>query len=148
MRTHQNLAGNGGVPSGDIEPAEDGGQLMNAIHRIGLVIAGLATVVAVGGAFVIQGYVAAQQAVASAAPPAAAANVVTTPDPTASPSLDPQIVYVAPVPSPLTITVPGPAKPGKNTPNNTPNVPAATPPVIHVIVPTPVGEDDGVAGDN
>jgi hypothetical protein len=148
MPAHQNLAGNGGVPCRDVEPAEDGGQLMNSIHRIGLVIAGLATAVAVGGAFVVQGYVAAQRAVASAAPPAAAANVVTTPDPTASPSLDPQIVYVAPVPSPVTITVPGPAKPGAKTPASTPNVPAATPPIIHVIVPTPVGEDDGVEGDN
>jgi hypothetical protein len=148
MRTHQNLAGSGGVPYGEIEPAEDGGQLMNSIHRFGLFIAGLATAVAVGGAFVVQGYVAAQQAVASAAPPAAAANVVATPDPAASPSLDPQIVYVAPVPSPRTITVPAPVKPGTNTSGNTSGGPAATPPVIHVIVPTPVGEDDGVAGDN
>ena len=39
---------------------------MNSIHRLGVTIAGLATVLTVAGAFVAQGYVAAQQASAQA----------------------------------------------------------------------------------
>ncbi len=44
---------------------------MNSIHRVGLTVATLATVVTLAGALVVQGYVAAEQAAAQAAVPAA-----------------------------------------------------------------------------
>jgi hypothetical protein len=123
---------------------------MNSIHRVGLLIAGLATVLTVGAAFVISGYTSAQRAAASAAAPvvADALTSTATPVPTASPSLDPQIVYIAPVPSPGVVHVTAPA----NTTTGgaaagTPAGPAPTPPVIHVVVPGPVG-DDGSGGDD
>jgi hypothetical protein len=97
---------------------------MNSIHRIGVTIAGLATVVTVAGAFVAQGYVAAQQAAAEATAQATAAN------PTANPTMDlaPQTIYINPLPTPPVVTVTAP--------------PANKPPVIHVVVPAPAGGDD------
>lgn len=88
---------------------------MNSIHRIGVTIAGLATVATLAGAFVVQGYVAAQQAEAQATAQA-------TVQATASPA--PQVIYVNPVPTPQT-----PA-------------PVQQPPVIHVVVPG-FGDDGG-----
>ena len=78
---------------------------MNSIHRLGVTIAGLATVLTVAGAFVAQGYVAAQQASAQATAQAAASA--------------PQIVYINPVPT---------APPAPPTPTPQPQQ------VIHVIV--------------
>ena len=124
---------------------------MSSIHKVGLFIAGLATVLAVAGAFVVQGYTTARQA--AAAPPAVADVAVPTvtpsPDPTATPTLPPQIVYVEPVPSPAVIHVTRPAKPATTTgtPASTPAGPQPTPPVIHVVVPTPTGGDDGGGDD-
>ena len=40
---------------------------MNSIHRVGLTVATLATVVTLAGTLVVQGYVAAEQAAAQAA---------------------------------------------------------------------------------
>ena len=62
---------------------------MNSIHRIGVTIAGLATVATVAGAFVVQGYVAGEQA-------AQAVAQATAP-------LTPRLVYVNPVPTPQPI---------------------------------------------
>lgn len=100
---------------------------MNSIHRFGLAVAGVATVVTVAGAFVIQGYTAAEQAAAQAAAqtpvPAIAAAVAT-------PTQAPEIVYIAPpTPAPTAAPTAVPAQP--------------QPAVIHVIVPAPGGGDDG-----
>lgn len=95
---------------------------MNTIHRAGLTIAGLATAVVVAGAFVAQGYAAAQQAIPSVAPVAAA------------PTLGPEIVYMNPAPTPALVRVTQTAQPG------------ATPPVVHVIVPSK--GDDGSEGSD
>lgn len=105
---------------------------MNSIHRVGVTVAGFVTVVAVAGAFVVQGYMAAQQAVAQATAQASA-----TADPTTDPttSLAPQTIYVNPVPTPQVIKV-----------TQTPP-PAQKPPVIHVVVPTQGGGDDGGSDD-
>jgi hypothetical protein len=104
---------------------------MNSIHRIGLTIAGVATAAVISGAFVIQGYVGAQQAQAQATAQATAADT-----PGATATLPPQTIYVNPVPSPETIHVTQTAPPltGK-------------PPVIHVIVPSVGGGDDGGSDD-
>lgn len=106
---------------------------MSAIHRAGATIAGLVTVAAVGGAFVAQGYVAAQHVAADATTQTQEATLSATSDPT----LDPQTVYVMPVPTApvIHITKKAPAPP-----------PAAQPPVIHIIVPGPTGGDDGSSG--
>ena len=87
---------------------------MNSIHRLGLTIASVATVATVAGAFVVQGYVSAEQA-------AAQANAQVADQ--AAAALTPQIVYISPVA--LAATAPS----------------AGSPPVIHVIVPG--GGDDG-----
>ena len=63
---------------------------MNSIHRIALTIAGIATAVTVAGAFVVQGYVAAQQAQTQATAMAT----------TAATTLPTQIVYINPAPIP------------------------------------------------
>ncbi|MGD0018419.1 MAG: hypothetical protein ABSD62_04115 [Candidatus Limnocylindrales bacterium] len=59
---------------------------MNSIHRIGVTIASFATVATVAGAFVIQGYVAGQQAEQAIAQVKA--------------PMTPQLIYVNPVPTP------------------------------------------------
>jgi hypothetical protein len=103
---------------------------MNSIHRVGLTIAGLATAAVVSGTFVVQGYVAAQQAQAKATEQATAQA---TQQPTTDPTLGPETIYVNPVPTPQTIHVTQTAPPA----------PVAKPPVIHVIVPGPTGENEG-----
>ena len=91
---------------------------MNSIHRMGLTIAGVATALTVAGAFVAQGYSAAQQARAQSDSATTAVTIAATP------TLPPQIFYVNPAPTP--------AAP-----------PAAQPaPVIHVVVPG-FGDDGG-----
>ena len=126
---------------------------MNSIHKAGVAIAALVTVVAIAGAFVVQGYVAARQAQEAAAAPgiadAAVATVAPTLEPTATPTLPPQVVYIAPIPTPAVITVtppPGPARKASSTPTPTAQ---ATPPVIHITVTSPPGEhEDGPEGDD
>ncbi len=118
---------------------------MGSIHRVGLVIAGLATVLTIAAAFVVAGYTSARQAAAATPVVADAVTSTATPDPTASPTLDPQIIYIAPVPSPAVIHVPAPAA---QVAPQTPAGPQPTPPVIHVVVPAPGGGDDGGGGDD
>ena len=107
---------------------------MNSIHRIGVTIAGLATVATLGGAFVAQGYLAAQQAAA-----ASTAQANATSNSTADPSgaLGPETIYVNPAPSAAVIHVTQTAPP------------VGKPPVIHVVVPGPGGEpgDNGGSDD-
>ncbi len=93
---------------------------MNSIHRLGVTIAGLATVLTVAGAFVAQGYVAAQQASAQATAQATAQAAASAP----------QIVYINPMPT---------APPAPPTPTPQPQQ------VIHVIVGG--GGDDGGGND-
>lgn len=93
-----------------------------SIHRIGIAVAAIVTVAGVGGAFVVQGYVSAEQASAQAAATAQAVAQAT--------ANSPQIVYVnPPLPTPATTD---------------PTLPP--PPVIHVIVPGGYGDDDGGGG--
>ena len=104
---------------------------MNSIHRVGVTIAGFATIATVAGAFVVQGYTAAQHAAQSTAQ--APAAVAPTADPTET--LGPQTIYVNPVPTPQVIhSTPAPG-------------PAGRPPVVHVVVPGFGGDDDGGSGD-
>ncbi|MGD0018420.1 MAG: hypothetical protein ABSD62_04120 [Candidatus Limnocylindrales bacterium] len=105
---------------------------MNSIHRIGVTIAGFATVATVAGAFVVEGYTAAQKAAATATAPTAAE------DPTADPTMDlaPQTIYINPVPTPAVIQVVQTPPPGQK------------PPVVHVIVPAPPGGDDDNGGSD
>jgi hypothetical protein len=100
---------------------------VSSIHRTGLTIAGLATAVVVGGVFVAQGYVAAQDAAARATSQASAAATAS-----ATPTLGPETVYVNPVPSPAIIHVTQTAPPVRG-----------NPPVIHIVVPTRGGDDGG-----
>jgi hypothetical protein len=121
---------------------------MNAIHRVGLTIAAVVALLVVAGAFVVQGYANAQKEAAQAS---AAQPTDTQAAPTATPdlSLDPQTVYVAPVPTPAIIHVvkPAPAVVAPKPAPAKPPTPQPTPPVIHIVVPGPSGGDDG-PGDN
>lgn len=99
---------------------------MNSIHRIGVGIATVATVATVAGALVAQGYTAAMQARVPTADASATAG------PTAT--LGPEIVYVNPVPAPQVINV------------TEPQPPTQPPPVVHVVVAGPVGDDGGNDG--
>jgi hypothetical protein len=126
---------------------------MNSIHKAGVAIAALVTIVAIAGAFAVQGYVAARQAQeAAAAPGVADAAVATDPPalaPTASPTLPPQVVYIAPVPTPAVITVTPPPKPAEKAGATPAPTAQATPPVIHITVTAPPGEhEDGREGDD
>ena len=56
---------------------------MNSIHRIGVMVASVATVATIAGALVVQGYVTAEQAASQAAAAATTASHA------------PQIIYVA-----------------------------------------------------
>jgi heme/copper-type cytochrome/quinol oxidase subunit 2 len=95
---------------------------MSPIHRVGLTIAGIAAAVTVAGAFVVQGYVAAQQAQTQATAAATAEAAATT--------LPTQIVYIKPAPTPVAQATPAPVQ---------------QPPVIHVVVPG-FGDDGGRDG--
>ena len=101
---------------------------MNSIHRIGVTIAGFATVATVAGAFGVRSYVAGRDAAAQATAQVAVAAASTT-DPTAS--LVPQTIYVNPLPTPPVIHVVQTAPPG------------GRPRIIHVVVPGAGGEHDG-----
>jgi hypothetical protein len=122
---------------------------MNAIHRVGLTIAAVVALLVMAGAFVVQGYTNAQREAAQAS--AAQPTDTAAPTATATPelSLEPQTVYVAPVPTPAIIHVvkPAPAVVAPKPAHVQPPAPQPTPPVIHVVVPGPSGGDDG-PGDN
>jgi hypothetical protein len=92
-----------------------------SIHRIGVTVASIVTVAAIGGAFVVQGYVAAEQAAAQAAATSQAVAQATA-------NASPEIVYISP-PLPTPAATP------------TPTLPPA--PIIHIIVPGPGGDDGG-----
>jgi hypothetical protein len=109
---------------------------MNSIHRVGLTIATLATVATVAGSLVVQGYVSAEQAAAQAA--AAPATVAAATD-----SQAPLIVYVNPMPTTPAVVPAVPAVPAVDA---LPAIPAQQPRVIHVIVPSTGGDDDGSDG--
>ncbi len=124
---------------------------MSSVHRAGLLTAGLVTGVAVAAVFTVQGYMTARQAQAQAVVPVAtdAANT-TAPDPTtlsAADTLPPQVIYIAPQPTPAPAT-PAPAVPNPPQQPATQPGPQPTPPIIHVIVPSPTGEQEGPGGDD
>ncbi|HEX7498334.1 MAG TPA: hypothetical protein VF344_07725 [Candidatus Limnocylindrales bacterium] len=122
---------------------------MNQIHRIGLGVAGVAAILTVAGAMVVDGYVTANHDVAQATASQAAPTDIPTVEPTASPtSSDPLTIYVKPLPTqPVThVTKPAtvrPVRPVTAPPVTLPPEPVVTPPTIHVIVPTPGGDDNG-----
>jgi hypothetical protein len=98
-------------------------------HRMGLTIAGLVTGVAIAAAFVADGFVNAQtaQRAAETASQSASAGATAT--------LDPEIVYVRPAPSPRIINVTETATPD------------ATQQVIHVVVPGGGEHEDNEVDD-
>lgn len=102
---------------------------MGSIHRIAVTIAGLLTAAAIGGVFVVQGYVSAQEATP-------APTTEATAEPTASPTLDPEVIYINPVPTPQIINVTKTARPVKKAP------------VIHVVVPTATEHEDEYEGED
>lgn len=110
---------------------------MNQIHRLGLTIAGVVTGLLVGGAFVVQGYVGAQSAIVGPT-----VSPAPTDSPTSTPTIEPQTIYINPVPTPATVTIVKRAAPPpvQVTPQPTP---APTPSPIHVVVPGPTGDDRG-----
>jgi hypothetical protein len=112
--------------------------LVNSINRLGVAVAGFATVAAVGSAFIVQGYMGAQPASDPTASASAAGGVLPDPTATATPNLDPQTIYIKPIPTPAIIKVVKPAPRPR---------PTKTPPPIHIVVPGPTGGDDG-PGDN
>jgi hypothetical protein len=92
--------------------------MSTSINRVGLVVATLAAILTVGGAFVLDGYLSAQGAAVAA---------LTTPAdnsqfPSATGTLPPELVYVRPAPSPKVIHV-------------TRTKPSAAPRVLHLTVP-------------
>ena len=107
---------------------------MNAsIHRVGLAVAAIVVVVTVGGVFVADGYFSAGRT-ASAATPGGSNNV--SPSPAATETLQPEVVYVRPAPSPQVIHV-------------TKTAPPAPPQIVHVTVPGSGGEgNDGEGGND
>jgi hypothetical protein len=125
---------------------------MNTIHRVGLTIAGVVALLVVGGAFVVQGYTSAQADAARAATSQQTASSTSTTDA----SLDPVTVYIEPTPTqpPVVVTKPAPAvavsRPDPTQPPTPapPTQPDPTPPVIHIIVPSPSGHGDDGGGDD
>jgi hypothetical protein len=104
---------------------------MNSIHRIGVIIAGLATAAIIAAVLIGQGYVAAQQAAAQATAQAAAQAVAqastavgTVPATEPAPSLAPETVYINPA-------SPRPAVRGKR-----PSLPVGNPPSTVTAPPT------------
>ena len=100
---------------------------MNSIHRVGVTIAGFATVATVAGAFGVRSYVAAKDSAAQAT-----AQTLAVAEPTVGPtaSLVPQTIYVNPLPTPPVTRVVQTAPPARR-------------PRIHVGVP---GSRDGEGG--
>ena len=123
---------------------------MNSIHRVGLTIASLATILVVGGTLVVGGYMSAHTiaATATATPqPTDAPRYTLNDEPTATTTLEPQTVYIETDPTPAVVTISKPARPPviRTVPQPTPQV---TPPVVHVVVPRPSGGDDHGGGDD
>ena len=102
---------------------------MSSIHRTGLAIAGAVAALTMAGAILVQGYSSSQ----TAAAPAHSRRRRRT---AASSSLDPEIVYVNPAPTPAIVTVTQTAPPvsGRQEPGGRHRV--------HVIVPGHAGGDD------
>jgi hypothetical protein len=107
---------------------------MNSIHRLGVTIAGFATVLTVAGVFVVQGYLDAKQTVAT---PTVQASQIADPTTDAAVSLPPKTIYVNPLPTPQVIQATQPPAPAQQ----------PQPPVIHVVVPGFGGDDGGGSDD-
>jgi len=116
---------------------------VDSIHRAGLLISGFVTALAVAAMFTVQGYLAAQQAQTQSMAAVVTATQNPTPDPTASPTdTPPLLIYIQPA-QPAPPATPAPAVVAR------PKVrPAATPPVVHVIVTTPPSQGDDRGGDD
>ena len=93
--------------------------MSTSINRVGLVVATLAAILTVGGAFVLDGYLSAQGAAVAALTTPADDN---SQFPSATGTLPPELVYVRPAPSPKVIHV-------------TQTKPSAAPRVLHLTVP-------------
>jgi hypothetical protein len=89
---------------------------LSTVHRAGVTIAGLAAALTIAGAFVAQGYVAAQN---SAPKPTDSAQTTAAPT---DPAQQTETIYVNPVPSASVVHVVQTAPPAPN------------PPAIHVVV--------------
>lgn len=114
---------------------------MNTIHRVGLTIAGIVAVMVMAGAFVVQGYASARrEAATAAATQATTAQATPSPTATVDVTLEPQTVYVAPVPTPAVIKIvkKAPPRPAVTVPK-----PVATPTQTITPAPTFGGENDG-----
>jgi hypothetical protein len=114
---------------------------MNTIHRVGLMIAGVVAVMIMAGAFVVQGYTSAHHEAATAgATQVTTARVTPSPTATVDVTLEPQTIYVAPVPTPAVIRIvkKAPPRPAITVPK-----PAATPTPTGTPAPSYGGGDDG-----
>ena len=117
---------------------------MNSIHRVGLTIAAAIAVLTMAGALLVESYVSTQTAAVQTTASQVAATDTPTDAATATPSLEPQTIYIQPVPTPAIVTITQTARPVVV------SKPKAPPPVIHVVVSAPpgTGDDDGGSGDN
>ncbi len=132
---------------------------MSTIHRVGLTIAGVVALLLMAGAFVVQGFTSAQAEAAQATDQQATASETPSVTPTAETTLEPQIIYVEPLPTPapvkrtnvapaVVVSQPQPAQATPPAPPQ-PTEPQATPPVIHIVVTAPPGHgDDNGGGDD
>ena len=115
---------------------------MNSIHRVGLTIAGVVAILTQAGALLVEGYLSTRTAAAApTASPVVATDSPTDPA-TARPSLEPQTIYIQPVPTPAIVTV------TKTAPPVVVSKPKAPPPVIHVVVTAPPGSGEDGPGDD
>jgi hypothetical protein len=106
--------------------------MTTSIHRVGLAVAAVVTVVTVAGMYVADGYLSAQGAASSTAS-TPTGNVSSSPSATGT--VPPEVVYVRPAPPPKVIHV-------------TKAAPPKAPQVIHVTVPTAPGESGDRENDN
>jgi cytoskeletal protein RodZ len=103
---------------------------MNSIHRVGLGIAGLVAVLVMAVAVFVQGSIGGSTAQAQA-PDQNSSDSAAATDATA---LDPETIYINPVPTAPVITVIHTPRPARR---------KAAAPVIHVIVPSQTSDDGG-----
>lgn len=115
---------------------------MSSIHRGGLMVSAIVAALTVLGALTLDSYVSAMNAAVPATASPQALTATPTEVTTATPTLEPETIYVMPVPTPAVVTITRAAPPVIVRPG-----PAATPPVIHIIVPSPTGGDDGGGDD-
>ena len=113
---------------------------MNSIHRVGLTIAGVVAILTVAGALLVEGYMSTRTAAAGPTASPVVATDSPTDQATPSASLEPETVYIQPVPTPAIITITKTAAPVVSKPK-------APPPVIHVVVTAPPGSGDDGSGD-